>query len=279
MLILQSALVVSLLGLVFGVSLVAASKKFHVEEDPKIEEITELLPGANCGACGYTGCAAYAKAIVEEDADIDKCMPGGDETIKKISEVMGVEAESGAKMTARVLCQGMFAGVKDKFRYQGAKDCASASMILDGPKECSFGCIGYGDCIKVCPFDAISRDKDTGAIVISEEKCTACGKCVEACPKDIIKLIPAKNQPPEKKKSRQLFYVACMSTEKGGIAKKKCKYACIGCKKCEKECKFDAIHVNNFLAEIDYDKCVNCGKCYKVCPTGAIISLNPKIKK
>ena len=273
-----SAGVVSILGLVFAISLVAASKKFHVDENPKIEKISELLPGANCGACGYAGCAAYAKAIIAENAEISLCIPGGEDTLHKIASLLGRDAVSSARTTARLLCQGAKCGVKNKFIYTGSRDCASAHLLLGGPKDCSYGCLGFGDCMRVCPFAAITIDKK-GLVIISEEKCKACGNCVKACPKKIIEIIPSVIQAENKKKERKFFYVACRSFDKGGIARKKCSLACIGCMKCVQECKFDAIKVENNCAKIDYTKCTNCTKCFKICPTDSIISLNLKIVK
>jgi len=277
--ILVSIIVVTGLGLFFALGLVIAEKKFSVKVDPTVEKINEILPGVNCGACGYAGCSGYADGLVHNDASISLCKPGGKDVLNKISTILGKEATANAKMVAHVKCQGNLCDVKPKFKYDGPKTCADAVQVRGSFKDCTFGCVGYGDCVKVCPFDAITIQEGTGHIKIDEEKCTACGICVQACPQNIIEIIPSSIQTKELMRDRQLFVVDCMNTEKGGVARKECSYACIGCGLCEKACAFDAIHVENNLAKIDYDKCKNCAKCYNVCPTLAIESINPRIQR
>lgn len=251
------AAIVSGLGLVFGLALSYASKKFAVEVDDRVERVREVLPGANCGACGYTGCDQYAEAIVG-GAEINLCTPGGAGVISQISDIMGIEADSCERVVARVMCNGTWDNVLIKFDYDGIIDCRSAATMAGGPSACVYGCVGMGSCMKVCPFNAIVVEN--GLARINEDKCNACGKCVAECPKEIIKLVPAKSQ----------YFVTCRNHEKGGVARKNCKVACIACQRCVKACPEKAISMDNLCAVIDQSKCVNCGKCFEVCPTNAI---------
>ncbi len=246
------------LAVFFGIVLTYASKKFAVEADPKVEQIRFLLPGANCGGCGYAGCDALAESIANGSASVSACPVGGAELAIKIADIMGVEADNSEKMVARVLCGGDKDKAKDKYIYQGIEDCKAAEMLSGGSKGCRFGCTGLGTCEKVCPFDAIHVIN--GVAVVDEEKCTACKKCIEACPKRIISLVPIS------KKVR----VLCKNTDKGKAVMEVCKAGCIGCQRCVKACKFDAMKFENNLAFIDYDKCTNCMACVEVCPTHTI---------
>ncbi|NLN64756.1 MAG: RnfABCDGE type electron transport complex subunit B [Clostridiaceae bacterium] len=249
--------VISGLGLVFGLALSYTSKKFAVEADQRIEQISGVLPGANCGACGYSGCEQYAEAIVE-GAEISKCPVGGADAIAQISDIMGVQATTGEKKVARVMCNGTWDKVLIKFDYDGIIDCRSAATMAGGPSSCIYGCVGMGSCMKVCPFGAISVEN--GLARINEAKCNACGKCVAECPKMIIRLVPACSE----------YSVVCSNHEKGAVARKNCQVACIGCQKCVKTCPVEAITMDNLCAVIDPVKCENCGKCIEVCPTKAI---------
>lgn len=249
--------VISGMGLVFGLALSYASKKFEVKADERVEQIRGILPGANCGACGYSGCDQYADAVVG-GADINLCTVGGAAAASQISGIMGVEASAGEKKVARVMCSGNWDKVLIKFDYDGIIDCRSAAAMAGGPSACIYGCVGMGSCKKVCPFGAI--EVENGLARINEAKCTACGNCIAECPKGVIQLVPAKSE----------YTVTCSNHEKGGVARKSCKVACIACQKCVKECPVGAISIQNLCAVIDTAKCENCGQCIAVCPTGAI---------
>ncbi|MEA1972543.1 MAG: RnfABCDGE type electron transport complex subunit B [Candidatus Cloacimonadota bacterium] len=250
------------LGLIYALVLAFASKKFHVEIDPKIEKINEALPSANCGACGYAGCGAYAEAVVEKSEEITLCAPGGAGVVDEISKIMGIEASSSERKVAIIHCQS---GGKDntffKYKYNGIESCKAAIMISEGPNQCKYGCVFQYDCVDACTFDAMHVDEN-GMIIVDKEKCTGCGACGRACPRNLIEMVPVSKR----------VHVLCASKDKGAIARKSCgnKTACIGCMLCVKKCPFDAIHVTNFLAKIDYEKCKNCGLCADVCPTSAI---------
>ena len=232
--------VLVVLGLAGGIILVLASKFMAVYEDPRIAQITECLAGANCGGCGYAGCADYAKAIVDGKAPTYKCAPGGD------------------KMVAHVLCNGGCNAVNN-FEYRGVKDCLAATKVCGGDaKACKYGCFGFGSCVTACKFDAIHVVN--GVAVVDKEKCTNCGACRAACPHHLIVEVPYK----------QKVFVNCSNKDKGPAVTKVCANSCIACGMCERTCKFDAIHVENNVAVIDYSKCKNCTMCAKACPRNAI---------
>jgi RnfABCDGE-type electron transport complex B subunit len=254
--------VVGGLGLLYGFGLAVASKKFHVEVDPRVEQILDALPGANCGACGKPGCAGYAEAIVEEDFDIDKCAPGGADCIAAIAKIMGKSATAGEKKIAYIHCaSGGTNNTKFKYEYQGIETCKAAVTMSEGPNMCSHGCVGFNDCFDACPFDAIIIDENNNRI-IDEEKCTACGACVRACPRKLIDIIPAS----------KVVRIDCSSHDFGALPKQVCGagHPCIGCGICAKQCPVDAITIEGKLAVIDYEKCINCGLCATKCPTKAI---------
>lgn len=256
------------IGIVSAVILYFVAQKFKVEEDPRIDIVEGLLPGANCGGCGYPGCRGLAEASVKA-ASLDgiMCPVGGAETMSKIAAALGQEVKAQAPKIAVVRCNGNCENRPRTNRYDGARSCAIEHSLYIGDTACAFGCLGCGDCVAACPFDAIHMDPQTLLPVVDDDKCVACGACVKACPRSIIEL---RNKGP---KDRRVF-VSCVNKDKGGVARKACKVACIGCGKCAKECPFEAITVENNLAYIDYNKCRLCRKCVAVCPTGAIHEVN-----
>jgi Na+-translocating ferredoxin:NAD+ oxidoreductase RNF subunit RnfB len=270
------ASLVSLGGIGFfaAILLFGAAKKFKVEEDPKIDEVNEALPAANCGGCGYAGCRNFAEGIVKKNSlDGFFCPVGGNTLMKQIAEIMGLTAQEKEPMVAVVRCSGSFKNSPAKNQFDGVSSCKSAHMLYAGPGGCPNGCLGLGDCVISCPFDAIKISSETGLPIVDEEKCTACNNCVVACPRSIIELR-------NKGKKNKRVFVSCINKEKGAVAKKNCSAACIGCGKCVKECPFDAIVLENNLAYIDFEKCKLCKKCVLVCPTGAILAVNfPEPKK
>lgn len=254
----------SALGLFFGIVLGIAGKKLHVENDPRVDLIIEALPGANCGACGFPGCAGYAEEVVAGNAKPNACGPGGPDCAARISEIMGLAVDENAeRLLAHILCSGTDSKAKAIYRYQGIPSCTAAVRMFRGPKECDFGCFELGTCIHACPFDAIHYNVE-GHPVVDKDLCTGCGICVGACPQSIIKLIP----------ESQNVFVDCSNVDKGKDARKVCQVACIKCKKCERVCPVEAIKVvsegTGSLAVIDENLCTNCGLCVDACPTGCI---------
>ncbi|MFP4473239.1 MAG: Fe-S cluster domain-containing protein [Candidatus Omnitrophota bacterium] len=271
--VLYTILSLSLLGVLAAVILYFVARRFHVEEDPLIDKIDEILPGANCGACGYPGCRNFAEACVKSENLSDKfCPSGGNETMAEIAKLLGQKVEERDPMIAVVRCAGSPDKRPRTNTYDSAPTCAIATYTYSGDTGCSYGCLGFGDCVISCPYDAIHMNSKTGLPEVSEEKCVACGACVTACPKGIIEL---------RKKGRRNMrvFVSCINQDKGGPARRACKAACIGCGKCVKECPFDAITLENNLAYIDYDQCKLCRKCVPVCPTGAIHDVNFPARK
>lgn len=267
--IIKAVILLGAMGLLFGAILAYASKIFAVEIDERVEKILEILPGANCGGCGFPGCGGLANAIVEGSASINGCPVGGSATAAKIGEVMGIKASEGEKIVGKVICKGSCEKAKDKYKYEGITDCRSAAALNSGPKACKFGCLGLGSCKDACQFGAI--EIENGIAIIDEEKCVMCGKCIEICPKSII----------IKKSDNQEVVVECNSTEFGKSVKEKCSVGCIGCGLCKKACPVDAITLENKLAKIDYSKCIQCKVCVEKCPTKAIkgdISDRSKVK-
>lgn len=252
--------VVGGVGLLFGLLLAYAAHIFAVKKDERAEKIANALPGANCGSCGYAGCAAYADAVAAGAAPVNACTVGKAPVAERIADIMGVEAGEVSEVVARVMCAGDRASVVYKYEYRGINDCKAAAKFGGGAKGCESGCVGLGRCAKVCPFGAIKIVD--GVAVVDDELCQACGKCIKECPKNIIKLVP----------KNQRHWVVCSNPETGKFVNQYCKNGCIGCRICEKACKFDAIHVENNHAVIDYDKCKNCGLCAKKCPRGVIES-------
>ena len=251
--------VLGVLAIVFGLILAVAAKVFEVEVDPRLPEIQACLAGANCGGCGYPGCGGCAEAILAGKAPVNACAPAGAEGAAKIAAIMGMEAPSGDKMVAHVLCNGGEASVKN-FEYVGLHDCVAATKVAGGPTACSFGCMGFGTCVAACQFDAIHINAQ-GVAEVDKEKCTNCGACRAACPHHLIVEVPYK----------QKVFVNCSNKDKGAVANKLCTTSCIACGMCERTCKFDAIHVVDGVARIDYDKCKGCGMCAQKCPKHIIL--------
>ncbi len=266
--ILNTLISLSALGVVLAVILYIVAQKFKVVEDPRIDEVEENLPGANCGGCGYPGCRGFAEACVKASTlDGMFCPPGGNDTMKAVAAALGMEAAEKEPQIAVIRCNGSHENRAKTRDYDGPKSCAIASSLFGGDTDCAYGCLGLADCVEACTFDAIHMDEESGLPIVDQEKCTACNACVVACPKDIIELR-------NKGKKNRRIYVSCVNKDKGAPAKRACSSACIGCGKCVKVCKFDAIVVEDFLAYIDYDKCKLCRKCTTECPTGAILELN-----
>ncbi|HEY5570408.1 MAG TPA: Fe-S cluster domain-containing protein [Bacteroidales bacterium] len=272
-LILIAIITLGAIGALSAVILFFAAKKFAVFEDLRIAQIEEALPAANCGGCGNPGCHAFAEACVNaEDFSKMYCPVGGAGVMSKVAAILGKEAKEAVPMIAVVRCNGTCALRPRTNVYDGATSCAVVSALYGGDTNCSYGCLGCGDCVDVCKFDAIHMNPETRLPEVVEETCIACGACVKACPKSIIEL--RKKGP----KSRRIF-VSCVNKEKGSLSRKACEVSCIECGKCEKVCEFDAITIENNLAYIDYNKCRLCRKCVEVCPTNAIHELNFPLKK
>jgi RnfABCDGE-type electron transport complex B subunit len=239
------------IALFFGVILTIAGKFFEVKKNEKAEAIREILPGANCGACGYSGCDLYAEAVAEGKAEGNLCIPGTNASAIKIGEILGVKVATQKTRVMKAIC---CPDVSKKYTYSGIKTCAAASLAYRGENSCLYSCLGYGDCVAACPNGAIMMKN--GAPVIDPVICTECGLCAKTCPRNLIRYLIGEDG----------YYVACASEDSGRITGKNCKNGCIACNLCVKACQDDAIHVINNVAVIDYEKCTRCGKCYDVCP-------------
>lgn len=247
--------VVAVIGFILGVLLAVASKLFYVPENKLAKLVRECLPGVNCGACGYKGCDDYAAAIAEGKAKPNLCVPGAEATAAELSALLNIEVEEPADVVAFVHCNGHCDATADKANYIGIKSCKAAAGLYGGPGACRFGCMGFGDCAKACPANAICIDD--GIAHIDTTACLGCGLCTTICPKHLINLVPQDTK----------AVVMCSNQEKGADARKNCQNACIGCKKCERGCPEGAITVTNNVAKIDYTKCSGCGTCVDGCPT------------
>ena len=254
-------------GLVCAIMLTIASKVFFVPVDETAAALREVLPGANCGGCGFAGCDDYANTLAaDHETPCNKCPVGGPSVAAKLAEILGVSAGSAEKQVAIVMCNGSNEMSKNLLDYEGPTSCKAATQLFGGVKQCPFGCQGLGDCVAACEFGAIKVVD--GVARVDRNACVACGACAKACPKNLIRIGPESNQ----------NVVFCNNTAGGAEVRKYCSVGCIGCKMCEKTCKFEAVTVENNKAYIDPEKCKNCGMCSKVCPTGAIINLKQLAK-
>ncbi len=257
--ILIALLLMICLGLFVGLFLGVAGILFKVKVNEKEEAVLNALPGNNCGGCGFPGCAGLAKAIAEGIAPVNQCPVGGEPVAKEIAKIMGTEAKAQERQVAFVACKAHCDEVTMDYEYYGVKDCRMLSFVPNGgPKSCNDGCLGFGSCVKVCPFDAIHVID--GVARVDREKCKACGKCVAVCPKHLISLIPYNAK----------YTVSCSNKEKGAVTTKECKAGCIGCSLCVKNCPNGAVKVESFNATIDYELCKNCGICMEKCPRHTI---------
>jgi Na+-translocating ferredoxin:NAD+ oxidoreductase RNF subunit RnfB len=256
-------------GALFGLGLAFAAKRFSVKMDPRIEQVREVLAGANCGACGYGGCQQYAEAVVT-DADVaaNLCTPGGDRTTEMVAMITGKKAEAAEPVFSRIMCQGDWKKSVKRFKYEGVEDCRAAVLAGGGDKACTYGCLGYGTCARVCPFDAIHMSEDN-LPVVDITKCTGCRKCEAACPKNVIEVLPA----------GRAVLVACHSKDSGRDTRKNCQVGCIACGACVKVCPFEAVTLEGYVSRINLDKCRVCGLCVRKCPTKAIVDHIPTRSK
>ena len=259
--ILLPVLVLAGVGLFFAIVIVVVSRFFAVEENKRQMEIRDLLPGVNCGACGYSSCDGYAKALAEGEPDIAKCPVGGKQQVDDLSVYLGIEATAIEPIVAHVMCQGTTEHTKKRYEYSGNLSCSAAHGLFSGPNSCTYGCIGFGDCVHHCPYGAI--DLIDGIAVINEKKCRACELCVKTCPKNLIFMVPVRPG---------ATVVSCRNKWPGAQTRKNCTVGCIGCRKCYNACEFGAITMDGPLAVIDQAKCTRCGKCEPECPTNAIRS-------
>lgn len=266
--ILDAAIILGIIGAVAAIILYFVSKAFHIEEDPRIDQVAANLPGANCGGCGFAGCRALAEAMVKQGSmDGLVCPKTNEEVGTSIAKILGSEVKFVAPKIAVLRCNGTSCNSPAKAFYDSALSCTFANGLFAGEGACPFGCLGCGDCVSVCKFGALSMDPETKLPVVNADLCSGCGVCVKNCPRKVLEL---RNRGVDDKR----VFVACNNKEKGGVARKNCSAACIGCGKCAKVCPAAAITVENNLAYIDFNQCQLCGQCVAECPTGAIHAVN-----
>ncbi|MFH1715620.1 MAG: RnfABCDGE type electron transport complex subunit B [Elusimicrobiota bacterium] len=259
-LIIIAGMILGILGFTFGMLLAFSARKFAVKMDPRVSSIMGALPGVNCGACGYPGCPGYAEAIVHDGASVNKCTVGGHETAEAIGKIMGKDAGGAKKFVAFVKCRGDKQNCPDSSKYKGINDCEAVALMGMGYKSCRYGCFGLGNCVTVCPFDAIIIEKHSNIPKVLVEKCTGCGLCASACPRHIIEIVPGD----------KTVHIACLSKDKGADVRKICKVGCIACSICVKICPQNAITIIDNCAQINYELCNDCGLCAQKCPTKSI---------
>lgn len=275
--ILIAIIVLGVIGLISAVVLFLLSKKFAVKEDPRIGLVTEALPGANCGGCGFPGCGGMAAACVKaaDQGSLDGllCPVGGNPTMQKIADILGMKVAVSAPKAAVVRCNGTCDNRPRIVLYDGKQSCRVVNATSMGETACPNGCLGCGDCVSACQFGAIHMNTETRLPEVNTDICTACGACAKACPRSIIEIRQMKG------KKMMGVVVECVNKDKGAIAMKACKASCIACQKCVKVCEFDAIHVENNVAHIDAEKCKLCRKCEEACPRAVIHALNMPPRK
>lgn len=271
--VLYTVIILCSTGIAAAVVLYFVSRKFAVVQDERIGLVENVLPNTNCGGCGQPGCHAFAEAVVKAgDLSSLHCPVGGNDVMRQVAAVLGIKAVEKDPFIAVVRCSGSFEYRKKTNVYDGASSCSIASQLYSGDTGCSYGCLGFGECVDACDFEAMYMDERTGLPVVIEDKCTACNACVKACPKDILELWP-------KGKKNQRIYVACLNEEKGSTARKSCEVACSGCAKCADACRYDAIQVDKNLASIDFEKCKLCMECVDVCDVRNIVTVNVPAEK
>lgn len=264
----KAVIALGALSFLFGALLAMAYRRFKVETDPRLDELLEAVLGSNCAACGYPGCEPACQAVLDGKAAVDVCVAGGQACTDAVAKIMGVEATNKERGVAIVHCQGGEAESASKAIYEGIDSCVAADQTAGGSKACPYGCLGLGTCRDVCPVHAI-RYNENRRRVVDRERCTGCGLCVESCPRGLIELVPRKQQ----------ALVMCKSCEKASKAREQCSICCTGCRRCVKECKAEAIRIEDNLAIIDFDKCTQCGKCVEACPSGALVRVVPRRKR
>lgn len=272
--ILIAVIALAAMGFVLALCLYVVSKKFAVKEDPRIAQVAEVLPGANCGGCGFPGCGGMANACVKA-ADAGSleglnCPVGGAECMGKVAAILGMEVQVSAPKLAVVRCNGTCENRPRTVVYDGVKNCRVANTTCMGDTACAYGCLGCGDCAAACQFDAIHVNPATGIPEVDASKCTACGACAKACPRNIIEIRQVNGD------NKDAFVVECMNKDKGAATMKACQVGCIGCKKCENACGSDAVHVEGNVAYINPEACTLCGQCFEACPRGTISAISIK---